>query len=152
MKTQRISNETIDVVVDYLSSQISKTDIKYDFVVGIGRGGLIPATMFAYRFHVPVLCYSIKTYEGREKSDDKRIIYQDVDFSKVNQGDDINILVVDDICDSGDTFSLIKNMDKGNVKIETFVSIFAKKSSGSIPDYVGLITEDNIWLKFPWEG
>jgi len=151
MKNHRISNETISEVVDYLATQLSKSGVKYDYVVGVGRGGLIPATMFAYKLHVPILSYSLKSYDGQEqaKSGDE-CFYQTVEFDRL-LGKDLNILVVDDICDSGNTFELIKGIDKPNVNIETYLAIFAKKSSISIPDYIGLISEENIWLNFPWE-
>lgn len=151
MKNHRISNETVREVVDYLSVQLSKSGVKYDYVVGIGRGGLIPATMLAYKLHVPVLSYSIKTYDHQEqtKSADE-CFYQTVDFDRL-LGEGLNILVVDDICDSGNTFELIKDIDKPKVNIETYLSIFAKKNSVNIPDYIGLISDENIWLTFPWE-
>jgi uncharacterized protein len=150
MKNQKISNETISEVVEYLSVQLSKSGVKYDYVIGVGRGGLIPATMLAYKLHIPVLCYAISTYDNEEKTN--TTIHQEVNFESMCNA---NILIVDDICDSGYTFEYIKSqielVSANEVQECTFLSIFAKKSSIDIPDYIGLVTEQNIWLNFPWE-
>ncbi len=143
-----IDFNTIVESVDRLLSHIKQEDVKYDYVVGFGRGGLIPATLLAYKLDLPVLCFSVASYDGTSQQSTYKI-YQEIDFDKLQK--DTKILVVDDICDTGDTFMLFKNLNKPNIIKETYVSLFAKEDSKHIIDYYSSITPSNVWLVFPWE-
>ena len=63
------------------------------------------------------------------------------------------ILVVDDICDTGNTFKILKELYRDKYKdinVE-FASLFTKDKSSHLVDYYGLSVADSIWLDFPWE-
>ena len=149
MKMNHVSLELVKEVIDFLANQIKSKDVIYDYVVGIGRGGLVPATMMAYKLDLPVLCYSLSTYDDHNKQSGM-VEHQLIDFEALGK-DSINILVVDDICDTGDTFKWVRDLPKDEIDIETHVALFSKRENIKIPDVIGLVADENEWIVFPWE-
>lgn len=147
MERKSISYEYVSFIVDLLEQRV---DRDYDFIVGVGRGGLIPATMLAYKLKKTVRAVGIKTYDNMSQTGDY-ILYQDIDIPK--DASDKKILVVDDICDTGNTFKILKELYRDKYKdinVE-FASLFTKDKSSHLVDYYGLSVADSIWLDFPWE-
>jgi hypoxanthine phosphoribosyltransferase len=144
MEKKQVSYEYISFIVDLLEQRVCKD---YDFIVGVGRGGLIPATMLAYKLKKKVISFGINTYNDMVQSD-KYVIYQPIPIpTKLSK-----VLVVDDICDTGNTFNIIKDIygKEDNMDIE-FASLFVKDSKSHLVDYYGLSVSDGIWLDFPWD-
>ena len=81
-----------------------KQDISH--VIGLARGGLIPATIMSYVLERPLLNYGISSYKGMKKTNKFHIT------QKINLADlprNASLLVVDDICDTGDTMKTYNN-------------------------------------------
>lgn len=142
-----ISYEKITELIGKVTAQIRADNITYDYVIGFGRGGLIPATLLAYKLDIPVLCFSVASYTGTTQGD--YTVHQEIDFAKLNK--DTNIIVIDDICDTGDTFQFFQQIDKPNVNIIKYAALFTKEHSKNIIDYYGTIAIKDNWLVFPWE-
>ena len=144
MEKKQVSYEYISFIVDLLEQRV-RTD--YDFIVGVGRGGLIPATMLAYKLKKKVISFGINTYNDMIQTD-KYVIYQPIPVPTKQS----RILVVDDICDTGKTFNIIRDIyNKENHLDIEFASLFVKDSKSHLVDYYGLSVSDGIWLDFPWE-
>jgi hypoxanthine phosphoribosyltransferase len=144
MEKKQVSYEYISFIVDLLEQRV-RTD--YDFIVGVGRGGLIPATMLAYKLKKKVISFGINTYNDMVQTD-KYVIYQPIPIPTKQS----KILVVDDICDTGNTFNIIRDIyNKENHLDIEFASLFVKDSKSHLVDYYGLSVSDGIWLDFPWE-
>ena len=75
-----------------LVKQIEKSKIKYDYILGVERGGLIPAVHLSHRLGIPV---KTLTWSSILK-DSSMVTY----FLLRNK----KLLLVDDIVDSGKTF------------------------------------------------
>ena len=145
MEKKNISYEYVSFIVDLLEQRV---DRDYDFIIGVGRGGLIPATMLAYKLKKTVRAIGIKTYDNMSQADDF-VLYQSVDISKDKQ---TKVLVVDDICDTGNTFKIIKKMFNEHTHLDLeFASLFTKDKSSHLVDHYGLSVSDGMWLDFPWE-
>lgn len=142
-----ISYEQVVSLVDSVIGRVKAENIQYDYVVGFGRGGLIPATLFAYKLDIPVLCFAVASYTGNQQGEFR--VHQEINFDSLAPG--TKILVIDDICDTGDTFRFFKSMNKPNVGTIKYAALFAKQSSESIIDYYGMLADANTWLVFPWE-
>lgn len=131
-----------------------------DYVVGIVRGGAIPATFLSHYFDVPMktVKVSLRDYKGIEL--DPKILDETGN----------NILIVDDINDSGATLKTLKqdwklycveqkmlNNDSWDhfwdkkVRVATLVSnvwsVFQVHYYGMPIDRMG----DKRWVVFPWE-
>ena len=144
MEKKTIGYEYVSFIVDLLEQRVSKD---YDFIIGVGRGGLIPATMLAYKLNKKIMAIGIQTYDNMTQSDEY-VLYQN--FTPPNKK--VKALVVDDICDTGNTFNIINQLYSTNKNIDLeYAALFTKDRSAKYVDYYGLSIADGIWLDFPWE-
>ena len=68
---------------------------------------------------------------------------------------DLSILIIDDINDTGETLSEIKKKLKDHIKNIKFAVLINNKSSSFKVDYYGSEIDkkiDNSWIVFPWEN
>ena len=120
---------------------------KPEAIVGLLRGGVIPARIFCDYFNVTLDFFAIdvKLYNGiGERMEEPKIREFEEDLIRGNR-----ILVVDDIADSGDTMRAVLNhLRTENIKSAT---LYYKGTTKIKPDYYAEIVEENTWLNFPWE-
>ncbi len=147
-------------LVSKIARDITVSDWKPDYIVGLTRGGLIPAVMLSHYFSVPMhtLGVSLRDQIGGESN--LWMAEDALDYK--------NILVVDDINDTGATFNWIVNDWKSgcfpdntnwnnvwnqNVKFAVLVDNLSSEFRYRM-DYVGMEinkAENNVWVDFPWE-
>ena len=136
---------------DHLSKSIARA-VKKDkvtHVLGLARGGLVPATIISYKLKVPLLSYAVSTYKDTTKTNELKVV-QDVNFSSLAKGS--KLLVVDDICDSGDTIKFIKKQIKKVDGITAIYStLFTKKKTKRLLNHYGVVVSGDTWIDFPWE-
>lgn len=111
-------------------------------IVGLTRGGLIPAVHLSHMYNTKLYCLNISLRDNKA-STEKFDWEQLKDYSKV--------LVVDDINDSGATLKKVQEESGISPK---FACLLSKMSSESYVDYAGEIIntlEENAWIVFPWE-
>lgn len=141
-------------------SQItSKKDISIDAVIGLSRGGLVPATIIAHQLHIrEVLVHGYHSYDdqtnARDPDNAHGIMYQDVVYDLIKGLHGKQILIVDDLCDEGITLQgltkrLYKKFHKGAVHFYT-ATLYCKSHSAFVPEFVGEHCGSD-WLVFPWE-
>ena len=148
-----VSWECITEGCSVLAQKVSN-DVKFDIIIAIGRGGLIPATILSNYLDIPkVFNFGVKSYTADNKKG-QYDIYQDLSliegskyFSKSN------ILVVDDLSDTGDTFayvmlSLAERFANRSAKSAT---LYVKPEAKYIPDFYYKMLKTSPWLVFPWE-
>jgi len=124
-----------------------------DVIIGLSRGGWVPAVIAAQHFSVREL-YSIGLYSypdlGIEASD-TMTQYQNLPINLKNINNR-TVLIVDDISDKGKTFEHVvrqlKSIYKCNVKT---MSVFIKEHTCYVPDYYYRIEPEEKWIVFPWE-
>ncbi len=92
-------------------------------IYGIPRGGIVLATWLSYKMNVPLL-----------------------------QGAADNCIIIDDICDSGETLVHYarNSSDAGRDRGYHLVTLFYKESSSVKPESYGFVKGDQ-WVIFPWE-
>tara|TARA_R110000868_G_scaffold390868_1_gene660700 strand:- start:11 stop:433 length:423 start_codon:yes stop_codon:yes gene_type:complete len=113
-------NEQIDAIGEKLEA-IGKPE----FVTGVPRGGLIPAVLISHKFRIPFIgLEAAKTLPGKLKK---------------------NILVIDDISDSGNT---LEQINRHNFILATLA---VRHSSNFTPTFYGEVIKDDRWIVFPWE-
>jgi hypoxanthine phosphoribosyltransferase len=113
----------IDRAINRIIASINSSEIKINAVGGLPRGGLIPAVMLSHRLGIPFVSQSqIQTTIG-------------------------NILIVDDICDSGKTLKKFKFEE--NIYTAT---LHWKQSADYQPNYFWEIAYENEWIVYPWEN
>jgi len=113
----------IERAINRIVASINSSEIKINAVGGLPRGGLIPAVMISHRLGIPFVSQAqIQTTIG-------------------------NILIVDDICDSGKTLKRFKFEE--NIYTAT---LHWKQSSEYQPNYFWEIAYENEWIVYPWEN
>tara|TARA_B110000495_G_scaffold25217_1_gene18162 strand:+ start:4357 stop:4842 length:486 start_codon:yes stop_codon:yes gene_type:complete len=150
-----INWKSIDKVCDIIVNQIKESKLQPDNIIGLSRGGLIPATIIANKLQVrKVYVHGYHSYDDTTNlRADHGEMYQDVlkATKTMSLG---NILIVDDLCDEGITMSglvnrLVKSLDSEQYKISS-AAMYCKQHSKFQPNYIGEKV-DNDWLVFPWE-
>lgn len=120
-----------------LEYEVSK--VKPDLIVGIARGGLVPALHLSHSLDVPMEFIRWKTRESEEREFNSYIA------DMINQ--QRTVVFVDDINDSGRTFREIREMYRGGV----YVALLEKTTSTFNSDIKILRMDDERWIVFPWE-
>ena len=116
MTKKYYSWEDIDEHMEMLSLDIMKSRVNFNKIYGIQRGGLIPAVMLSHILNTPI-------------SD---II-------------DSHTLVIDDICDTGETLKFYSEQ-----KCPT-VTLHYKRSAIVEPTFWRELVDDETWIVYPWE-
>ena len=112
----------IGYAVERLAINIKNSGIEIAAVGGLPRGGLIPAVMLSHTLDIPFV-------------------------SQANTASVIgNILIVDDICDSGKTLKRFKFED--NVYTAT---LHYKSTAEYEPHFWWRLASTNEWIVYPWE-
>jgi len=122
-----------------------------DFVIGIGRGGLVPAVFISHRLNLPMLSID---HSSKEPG------FADELLGKVamKSAAGTKLLFIDDINDSGGTIDYIRRIladngcDHGNLR---FAVLLNNLRSKVVVDYWSQMIDrssDKRWFVFPWEA
>lgn len=118
-------------------------------VVGITRGGLVPAMIVSRELDIRVVdTISVKSYHSGGGAADQR---SEAVVTKAPQadlmGDGTGILIVDDLVDSGKTLELVRTLyPKAH-----FATVYAKpKGKPMVDSYITEVSQDT-WIFFPWD-
>jgi len=122
-----LSWDDIEKQVDSLAEQINKMDKKPFYIYGVPRGGAIPAVWLSHK---------------------TGINYYQLNSAQISKTADLShILIVDDICDSGET---IQKLKENFPKCQT-ATLYHKETAIDKPDIYGKISTYD-WIYFPWES
>jgi len=146
MEVKKFSFDEINLLARTISRR-AKQHGGFTHVIGIARGGLVPATIISYFLKIPLITCSVSSYNNKEK---KKLEIQS-DLKLVDIPKNSKLLVVDDICDTGETIKWISNK-LGFASLDYEVAcIFTKaKHKGKIR-FFGTVVPDDKWIVFPWE-
>ena len=113
-----LSWKEVEDAVESIAYRIKTSGIQIDSITGLPRGGLIPAVMLSHKLNIP-----FPTHE------------------RIG-----NLLVVDDICDSGETLKKYKH--EQNIYTAT---IHHKQSAVYEPTFWYSLVQEKDWIVYPWE-
>jgi hypoxanthine phosphoribosyltransferase len=166
MKKLKIDYTEYKCMVQSICRDISANGWMPDYVVGITRGGLLPAAMVSQYFDIP--CQTLKiSLRDHNNNDCETNCWMSEDAFGYEK-EPKNILVVDDINDTGATLnwlmedwrsSCLPNDERWNhvwghsVRFAVIVDNLASKCNAKM-DYVGLEVnkaENDVWIEFPYE-
>ena len=139
-----ISWDEYDELVSSIASQLA--DWTPDAIIGLTRGGLVPAVQLSHMYNAKLYCLNISLRDGKASS-------ESFNWKRLEKYE--NILIVDDINDSGATLWEVANQMYGRwVSKPRFATLVSKESS----EYLDLICgekinkeEEDNWIVFPWE-
>ena len=135
--------------VNTLCREILLDGFNPEVIVGLSRGGLTPGVMMSHWMQKPFKPVKVRDFPEWEDYLPKKT--------------DERVLIVDDICDSGETFDRIKSYIKGpriNQPLELpvevrFATLWWNNECNVEPHYyVNEIAKDSsgTWIHFPWES
>jgi hypoxanthine phosphoribosyltransferase len=145
-----------------LCRQITLSDWRPEYVVGITRGGLVPANLISQYFEVRMETLKVSLRDDSELGPESNLwMAEDAYEGK-------NILIIDDINDTGETLNWIKKdwesfhpskpqpwktIWNQSVRVATLYNNDSSKSKLDV-DYSAVDINkqsDPVWLVFPWE-
>jgi len=130
-----------------LARKILRSGFVPDVIVGISRGGWIPARVLCDLLSAPVLAnIGVEFYTGIGKAGRRPRLTQPLSASVSGK----KVLLVDEVADTGESLKLAKEqvIKEGAKKVRT-VAMYTKPWSIIEPDYQGKKTP--CWIVFPWE-
>ena len=179
LKKRQVSWEEYQGLVSKICRDITVSGWRPDYVVGITRGGLLPAKMISYYFDVP--CETLKvSLRDHEQTESNTWMAEDA-YGHLRSEQDIKdetdaaednckkILIVDDINDTGATLNwIMKDWPEScfpedavweddiwnkNVKFAVIFDNLSSKFQARI-DFSGEEInkfENDVWIDFPYE-
>jgi hypoxanthine phosphoribosyltransferase len=160
------TQKKIEDCVNTIISEMNNDKFVPDYIIGITRGGLIPTVMISEYLNVPMYTLKISLRDDQYIETNETLISDAIGTSGYKK----NILIVDDINDSGNTLTCIKeNWEKdrlasvmqplwnqiwgNNVKFAVLINNEPSKFKNI--DYYGCIINKEkhpCWIVFPWEN
>lgn len=147
-------------LVSKICRSIVQCDWRPDYIVGLTRGGLLPAVMISQWFDIKMNSLDVSLRDGGDV------------VSNLGMAEDayngMKILIVDDINDTGATLNwIMEDWPSGcfpdderwpavwndNVRFAVIVDNLASKCNAKM-DYVGMEVnkaEQDVWIEFPYE-
>lgn len=149
------SYDDIHDLVKKLSYEIISADVKINLIVGIATGGWIPArilrTYLPNSDNMPMPLYSIGlvNYDNADNLlSEARIVQKLPDGLDLS---DKNVLVFDEVCDSGGTFLKAKEYLLSLKPKNLYTGVLhVKEQSEFQPDFIGK-NAGNAWIVYPWD-
>lgn len=130
-----------------LAEQVAADGWRPDIVVAVARGGLTVAGALSYALGVKNCgTINVEFYTGvDERLDVPVVLPPSLQLVDVNG---LNVLVVDDVADTGHTLRLVREVLAQHVSEARTAVLYHKPHSVIAPDYSWKRTD--AWINFPW--
>ena len=144
--------------VEYIARQVEREDYKPDLIVGIVRGGSVPAVYLSHRLKVPVQMVHWNTRDSSKWGNESNCWIPE---QIMEEG--LKVLLVDDIVDGGDTIRELLadwqtsvagmgNLPVDNIRICSMIYNTAQSVRPHFFHQTIDRNEDQRWVIFPWEA
>jgi hypoxanthine phosphoribosyltransferase len=130
----------------FLSIKVSQdTNYKPKAIIGLARGGLVPAVIMSHLLQVKMFPVSYSSKKGNGEYKEYENVLPEFPITW-------DILIVDDICDSGYTMKEVDKFYRLNGNVVRTAALYHKEGAVITPDYIWqTIPKDANWIEFPWE-
>lgn len=152
-----------------VKTKLTELNCRYDLVMGVARGGLVPAVYASYALYAPLTVIGIKSYDKHKQTYRGEITQHPVlvdpnhqylqaathdpaAFSWVTPKPK-RVLIVDDVNDTGYTFRFIQGYLSNPMLKHNhydFLSVFGKNKT-TFQSIVCKTVPDDEWIVFPWD-
>ncbi|WP_456475074.1 phosphoribosyltransferase [Candidatus Pyrohabitans sp.] len=147
MKYLRLTWEDIEEQCLTLAREIKAKKVPFDLIIGIARGGWVPARLLSDMLDSDELhTMRVKFYTGIGEVAEKPVILHPTQIDVTGK----KVLLVDDIADTGKSLIIARRHLEERGAGEIFVVTLVKKPHSEInPDLY--VKETDAWVIFPWE-
>ncbi len=162
VKEVNITEEQIRDCSLKLISKIKEDEFYPDVIVGLSRGGLVPAQYLAYGMDVnwiETISIQLRDNDHLPANNEINTLLSKLDeFNPIDldvEDRKLNVLVVDDLVDTASTLKLIRAFfQAGNLDVR-FATLYQNKACDNLEikqraDYWGEDKPEG-WLNFPWD-
>ena len=131
--------EEVESLTKIVADEIRNSNKRYDVILGITNGGIIPARLMARELEIDYI-QLIPVRNKKLYKEEMPLLLQDKKY-----------LIIDEIYDTGVTFSKVYDA------VRIFDCDFAflvrrfKVNNGDEGTYIGKILNHTKWIVFPWE-
>lgn len=135
-------------------AEAAKTE-RYDVVLAVTRGGLVPATLLCEAFQLrTVLTATVIFYTDTGEQFFGMTEPRFLSFPSSDALEGRKVLIVDDVWDSGRTANAVKiRVERANPKLVKIAVLHFKRDMnefpGEEPDFYAATTSN--WIVYPWE-
>lgn len=144
----KLTWDDVDFLTNMVSESISNKNIKFDTIVALGRGGLIPGAILSYKLDIKNLQNLGINTRQEDGQYVETLVYQRPTITG-------NVLVVDDINDSGKTFEAVNSLIKSeypDIGELLYCSLTTRYNTNFNENIIsGKIINTSDWLVFPWD-
>ena len=180
IKKHYYSWQDVETACTNIALQMYKDKWRPDYIVGITRGGNVPATILSNMLGVRGEALKVSLRDATGESESNCWMSSDA-FGYVDEDERVNtksrwdiskrknILIVDDINDTGATFDWIKQdwqasclpneeswntVWHNNVRFATITDNLSSDFNGTVDYSVHEVNkaEQDVWLVYPWEN
>ncbi len=149
-KATYVSWKEIEEWTKGIRKMVVENNYNPDIIIGIARGGLVPARMVAdYLFKKDLLSIKTEHWGLTATINGKAVLKEKLNYDVTGK----KVLIVDDITDTGESMKLsynyVKSLNPADVKTTSMLYI---DGSNYTPDFYGkgLSKEEWAWFVFPW--
>jgi hypoxanthine phosphoribosyltransferase len=151
----------VERMVTHIITEMYNDNYRPDYIVGLTRGGLVPAIMMSNRTGIPMYTLDVRLRDR----DGLQIKTESNEWMPTDAFNGKNILIIDDINDSGATFNWITNdwaskypdvdiqkIWDNNVRFAVLTENMSSEF-GNVRYQAHEVNkaEKDVWLVYPWE-
>ena len=178
MKKLYVSDVEIREYVNQISFQMYKDNWRPDYIVGLTRGGLVPAVYMSHVLDIPMHTLKVALRDNSDTESNGWMAEDAFGYIPSDMREGItkrsdatykkNILILDDINDTGSTLDwIIKDWQGGclpndtawenvwgnNVRFAVLFDNLSSKFSRCVDYHAQTINkaEEDVWIVYPWE-
>ncbi|MEK7802558.1 MAG: xanthine phosphoribosyltransferase [Pseudomonadota bacterium] len=134
--------QNIHIAAKLLARKLKTTGKKWDRIIAVTRGGLVPACLVARDLDIRIIdTISVASYAHQDQSAAKILKLPD------SASDGTGCLVVDDLSDTGNTFKTIRDL----LPHATYACLYVKPAGKPQADVFASEYPQDSWIYFPWE-
>lgn len=143
-KDIRLSWMDIQKLSEELAAKLQATGKSWQKIAAVTRAGMIPSCLVAYDLDIRhIETISVESYNKDEYTHKLTIHTMPTDA-----GTGAGMLVIDEICDTGNTFRAIRE----TLPDATYACLIVKPDGAPLADISVKTVDQTVWVHFPWES
>lgn len=149
---QRIDWPSYHQLIEDLSGELHRSNVTFDLVLAIARGGLRVGDVISRIFDRPLAVISASSYRADQGTQPGKL-QLGTSIALCGQALEGSVLIVDDMVDSGTTLAAVTDFIMNQPKVtccQTAV-LWWKVASTIKPDFYACKLHDDRWIEQPFE-